>query len=108
MVAMTKEALNPKKFWTDQLSKIQDAVEVAKTNYKLDKIGYAENAAAVAFEAAEDRAAGRQPFHDAYVDKEIAIIDRDMKAFDLQMLNDSLAWGHKCTVYANAQLAATR
>lgn len=105
VIAIAKEAWNPKTFWTGQLIEIQAHVEGQKTSYRLSVIERRRDRINAGLDAEEARTLGILKNHDPALERALADSDRIMEALARKMLQSSVTWGNKCTAYAKQKLS---
>jgi len=105
LIAKVKEAWNPKIFWATQISEIQDYMEGQKTAYRLSMIQRKRDKINEKLDAEEMKAIGIEQYSDPDMDREMEKKDQEMLQMDRQMLNESIEWGRKCTIYARKKLS---
>lgn len=108
VVAIAKEAWNPKEFWTHQLKEIQQYVEDQKIAYRMSLIDRRRAKVNEALDAEEMKTLGIPQYSDPEFEKQLRETDRYIAQLDRQMLEEAVAWGEKCKAYANQQLARAK
>jgi hypothetical protein len=103
-VAVVKEMWDSKAFWTRQLKEIHDYVEGQKVAYRLSLIERKRARANEALDAEEMRTMCIPQISDPELEKKLRETDRYIAELDREMLQRAIAWGEKCTAYANQQL----
>lgn len=105
VVAIAKEAWDPKAFWTKQLKEIHDYVEGQKVAYRLTLLERRRDRANEALDAEEMRTLGIRPYSDPQLERELAKTDREIAALDRELVQSAIAWGEKCTAYVRQRLS---
>ena len=105
VIAIAKEAWDPKEFWTRQLKEIQQYVEGQRLAYQMNLIDRRRAKVNETLDAEEMRALGVPQYSDPQLEKQLRETDQYIARLDLQMLREANAWGQKCTAYANQRLS---
>ena len=103
-LAIAKEKLDAKAFWTTQLKEIQSYVEDQITANKLYLMNKNHELIERRIEDEEMRVLGIAPYSDPALEKALRETDTLLDDTNNNLLSQTIEWGRKCTLYANNKL----
>jgi hypothetical protein len=105
LISIAKAKLDPKSFWAKQIEEIQSYVEGRKTAYRLYILDNKRQDLNARLDDEEMRILGVTPYGDPKLEQLLKEANGFSDAMQKEMLAQEIAWGRKCTSYANVKLS---
>lgn len=106
IINITKEAINPRQFWQEQVKELAFHADMSKKSYRADKIEARKQKIDIELDAKQNEILfGVEPIHDPALERQMAQDEIYLEQLDMQMLRETLTWTARCTDYAQKKLS---